>query len=349
MNDRAALVIGISDYESSDVFGRLPGATNDARAISEILRENDDENRNFEVELVNSETGGTLTKHLKSMINQHLEAPLRAIVIYYSGHGFLDKEGDLAYLVAADGDTDRPGVEMSWILNQVNRTQEQNATRSVVIILDCCHAGAMGSDNGLGAGIPSTTIDRGVTILAACEAKQQAVESGGIGRFTGLLVDGLKGGAADIGGYITPAALYTHIDQSLGAIEQRPVFATNVNRTVSLRKSMPKVAAAVLRELPSLFSEPDDAIDLDPSWEGNRGEDFELVLEDDPQKRILKDYPVDAANAENFQKLQALTRQGLVQPIGEDHMFFAAIRFKRCGLTELGKHYWRLAKAGRLP
>lgn len=46
---------------------------------------------------------------------------------------------------------------------------------------------------------------------------------------------GLKGGAADIGGNITPASLYSFVDQSLGAWQQRPVFKTNISRFLPLR------------------------------------------------------------------------------------------------------------------
>jgi len=34
--------------------------------------------------------------------------------------------------------------------------------------------------------------------------------------FTGLLVDALSGGAANLVGDVTPGSVYAHIDQSLG-------------------------------------------------------------------------------------------------------------------------------------
>jgi len=39
---------------------------------------------------------------------------------------------------------------------------------------------------------------------------------------------------------------------------------------------------------------------------------------------------------------------GLVEPIGEEHMYHAAVRSKACGLTTLGKYYWRLVQSGRI-
>ena len=35
-------------------------------------------------------------------------------------------------------------------------------------------------------------------------------------------------------------------------------------------------------------------------------------------------------------------------PVGEEHLYYAAINRKACALTPLGKHYWHLAKARRI-
>ena len=35
-------------------------------------------------------------------------------------------------------------------------------------------------------------------------------------------------------------------------------------------------------------------------------------------------------------------------PVGEEHMFFAAQNSKACGLTRLGKYYWRLVSERKL-
>ena len=46
---------------------------------------------------------------------------------------------------------------------------------------------------------------------------------------------------ASIIGNISPGSVYAYIDRSLGPWEQRPVFKTNVNRFVSLRKVNPPI------------------------------------------------------------------------------------------------------------
>jgi hypothetical protein len=38
----------------------------------------------------------------------------------------------------------------------------------------------------------------------------------------------------------------------------------------------------------------------------------------------------------------------LLIPVGENHMFYAAINSKSCQLTPLGRFYWKLVKENRL-
>lgn len=48
------------------------------------------------------------------------------------------------------------------------------------------------------------------------------------------------------------------------------------------------------------------------------------------------------SNTSVFLDLQKLEGIGLVVPVGEEHMYFAAMNSKSCKLTSLGKQYWRL-------
>ena len=68
------------------------------------------------------------------------------------------------------------------------------------------------------------------------------------GLFTSILIDGLEGSASDILGNITPASLYALIDQTLGPLDQRPIYKANVMRFITLRHVAPKVAPETLRQ-----------------------------------------------------------------------------------------------------
>ena len=49
-----------------------------------------------------------------------------------------------------------------------------------------------------------------------------------------------------------------------------------------------------------------------------------------------------------FKNLQKLESVGLVCPVGEEHMYYAAMNSKSCKLTPLGQHYWNLVKSGKI-
>ena len=47
-------------------------------------------------------------------------------------------------------------------------------------------------------------------------------------------------------------------------------------------------------------------------------------------------------NVKIFSDLQKLEGIGLVTPVEEEHMYYAAMHSKSCRLTSIGKQYWRL-------
>lgn len=209
--------------------------------------------------------------------------------------------------------------------------------KSSIIILDSCNSGFTGEIAGLNTSNTST-IGNGVTILTACHREGTAAEDQGQGLFTGMLIDGLSGGAADILGRITPASVYSHIDQTLGSWEQRPIYKANVQTFVTLREITPKVTPETLRHLPEYFKHPTDNFPLDPSYEPDRNNIPEH----------LRSLPVNDEHTRIFKELQACNRFGLVVPVDAEHMYDAAINSKACRLTALGAHYRRLAEANRL-
>ncbi len=175
----------------------------------------------------------------------------------------------------------------------------------------------------------------GVSILTSSTKEQLSYESNGQGVFTSLLLEALRGGAADVLGKITPGSIYAYIDQALGAWGQRPVFKTNVDNFISLRQVTPPIESTILRELPKMFKNPSEEVQLDPSFEDTNNPNVE--------HEWIEPY-ADTNNCAIFKKLQKLESVGLVLPVDEEHMYFAAMHSKTCKLTSLGHHYWKLAK-----
>ena len=91
----------------------------------------------------------------------------------------------------------------------------------------------------------------------------------------------------------------------------------------------PPVPLETLRKLVEYFPIPQAEHALDPSYEDTeRGYD--------PKKVAI------------FKDLQKMEGVGLVVPVGEEHMYFAAMNSKACRLTALGFQYWRLASEKKL-
>ena len=321
---RKALIVGINNYPKAP----LCGCVNDASAFSAIIETNGDGSPNFDVRLV---TDVPTKSELKGLIIELFSGDCETALLYFSGHGLLDDIG--GYIVTPDYKPNDEGVSMDEILNIANDSKAQNR----VIILDCCHSGALGSPKNLGG--KSAHIGEGVSILTASRDSESAIEINGHGVFTNLLLDALQGGAADLRGHITPGSVYAYIDQALGPWDQRPVFKTNITRFTSLRTVTPQVPIDILRKLVDYFPTPQDEFALDPSFEDTNAPVVEHKIVEPHAK---------AENVAVFKHLQKFQGVGLVVPVNEQYMYFAAMNSKSCKLTALCYHYWRLVKEKRI-
>ena len=164
---------------------------------------------------------------------------------------------------------------------------------------------------------------------------QYATEEDGAGVFTSLFVDALGGAAANLVGDVTPGGIYAHIDQSLGPWAQRPVFKTNVNRFVSLRKVQPSLELPQLRRISEFFPTTGFQFQLDPTYEPERHGSWDTNPQGIPAP--------DPDHNGIFKILQKYNRVGLVVPEDAPHMWHAAMESKTVRLTALGGHYRRLA------
>jgi hypothetical protein len=320
---KKALVVGINDYPGA----QLHGCINDASIIADLLKKNEDGSKNFDVK-----TALNIKKkeELSSLIRLLFEGDDEIALLYFSGHG--TRKDDEEYICTPDYSSDFPGVKLSDITTKISKSKCKNK----IVILDSCFSGGMG-DNPLMTEL--SELAKGVTILAASRNYESSIESNGHGIFSALLIEALKGGASDLLGNITPGLIYAYIDKALNCWEQRPVFKTNVQEFTSLRKVKAPIACNDLRSLKELFRYPEELFPLDSSFE----------FTNDPSQK--HDYIKPYATEENVKKmklLQRLERVGLVEPVGEEHMYFAALKSKFCKLTTLGQYYLLLAQKERL-
>lgn len=322
---KKALVVGINYYEQ---VGQLHGCVNDAYAVSQVLMRHMDGSKNFDVAQFTAVDKNTSIdrKQLKDLVTELFKNDSEIAVFYFAGHGHVESTG--GFLITSECKHGDDGLSLEEVLTIANESKAKNK----ILILDSCHSGIAGTPKSLG---DKALLSEGMTILTASSKDQYANESNASGVFTSLLVDALNGGAANLLGDITPGSIYAHIDQSLGSWEQRPIFKTNVKAFTSLRKVTPPIQLSDLQQITALFRSPDYEFPLNPSFEPQPPA---------PNHGISP----DPLNNAKFAILQKLNRLNLVKPIGEEHMYFAAMNSKACKLTVLGKHYWKLITKQRI-
>lgn len=323
---KIALVIGINHYPNG---GDLYGCVNDAYSVKGILERNFDGSVNFDCKLLTASNAKEALDRgdLKDAIAQLFSTKAEVALLYFAGHGHIEITG--GYLLGSDAKRGDDGISLNDILVLANNSLATNK----VIILDSCHSGIAGNAPNIQ---DSALISEGITILTASTADQYASEKEGSGVFTTLLVDALTGSASNILGDITPGSVYAHIDQSLGAWEQRPIFKTNVRNFISLRKAAPSIELENLRMIKDLFPTAGFEFKLDPTYEPEmKGRDKGMP---DPIEE----------NTKTFSVLQKYNRLNLLKPIDAPHMWNAAMESKSCKLTALGEHYRKLTENNRI-
>lgn len=320
---KRALFVGLTKYPGNE----LNWCDNDAIAMSTLIERNGDGSKNFDsVQILDECDKATLSAAIKQLFSGRADVAL----LYFSGHG---ADADGGYLVTTDFDATCYGVRMNDVMTWANESK----CRNKVIILDCCFSGSMGESLLVNN---KSVLGDGVTVIAASQPDETSVERNDIqhGLFTDLLLQGLSGGAADINGRITPAGLYSYVDQALGAWEQRPIFKSNISEFLPIRTIQAKVPREKLQDLPKLFESATDEYSLDPSYEFTNNPKIE--------HETCEPY-ANEDHVKIFKELQLFESVGLIEPVGEEHMYFAAMHNKACRLTALGTRYWKLAKDDR--
>ena len=315
---RKALVVGVNYY--SDV-NCLTGCVPDAYSVNAMLKQHADGTKNFDVIL--HAAIDEKTKITRKMLKEYIEALFsddsEIALLYFSGHGYIEMVG--GYIVTSECSSGDDGLPLNELLTIINKSKAKNK----IVILDTCHSGQMG-DISVDSNV--VQIAEGETILTASTKSQFSIDEGDGSTFTKLLVDALSGAAANLLGDISPGSVYAHVDQSLGAWHQRPIFKTNVKNFVSLRKVQQPITLAELKKLTELFDESFEH-KLDSSYEP-----------EEPNPNSL--------NTEKFAILQKYNRVNLVVPVDAPHMYHAAMEAKSCKLTVLGEYYWGLVKKERI-
>jgi hypothetical protein len=316
-----ALIIGINDYATSSLKGSVP----DAIAMNNLLSRHNDGSVNYDCKLITSSVTNVTLKKLRENIHDLFRSPDDRVLFYFSGHGY---ENNLeGFLVPQNYEKFNEGFPVSELLALANDALAKRKTKEVTLILDCCHAGHLGNLSALD--IPHALLSPGLSVLTSSSSNELSWENSKGGLFTGILCDGLNGGAADILGRVTAASLYNYADQMLGAWQQRPQFKTHTDRLHLIRKAHTRLTINELHRLPELFITPDSKVKMDKSWE-------------ETEKEFIK-----PENVKKFKVFKKLRDAGLLKPCEpEEDLYWAAMRNGAAELTLSGKLYWKMSKKG---
>jgi hypothetical protein len=130
--DYYALVIGNNEYQD---LTNLRSAVNDAKVISTVL----EVDYGFNVKLLENASRKDILRSLK-----HLRQSVGAkdnVLIYYAGHGYLDKAADQGYWLPVDSerDDDSNWIPTDRITGQIKAMQAKH----VMVVADSCFSGTI--------------------------------------------------------------------------------------------------------------------------------------------------------------------------------------------------------------
>jgi hypothetical protein len=215
---RSALILASYHYEDPGLQ-LLRAPARDAEALARVLR--DPEIGGFEVRTVLNQPA-----HVANLAVEEFFAERRPddlLVLHFSGHGVKDDSGEL-YFATADTKLRRLG-STTVSAGFVNRQMSRSRSRRVVLLLDCCYAGAfergMAPKADQAVHVEDQFGGRGRAVITASGAMEYAFEDAELTAtselrpsvFTRAVVEGLESGDADRDqdGFVGLDELYDYI------------------------------------------------------------------------------------------------------------------------------------------
>lgn len=307
---REALFVGINDYPGKFELGACEA---DAEEMCKLLSKHGKGDPNFPPNLKLNLTN----KQLKKRMTELFSYKVNHLLFYFSGHGTLREEG--GYLVGKDFTTDDPGVSMKDLVDLVNDCE----SKEITIILDCCKSGHLANLDTSKQELAK--LRKNVTILTASMQNQNAKEGLKHGFFTRILLNGLKGAAADVAGHVTSFGLYNLADSLLlPRDKQRPVFKSFITQLSPLRYCLPRVRKRDLRKIihSDYFEQKERVIELTPEMIANK--------ENPEQGNTF------------FSDLTNFYSAHLIECPDRINIYEAALNSKNCRLSEFGLFFWEM-------
>lgn len=267
---RHLVLIGNSHFPS-DPENLLPldCPTNDIRRMETLLTD-----RNFGqfacADVLENETHTEVEKRVIRVLKT--ANPSDTVMIYYSGHGIKDDEGN-AYLCGSDTTTE--DIEATGISQaMLYRSIEKSRCRKIAVIVDCCFSGRFGDGiESLGKMRGNITLfdpkdieaieqdSKGIVFMSSSNAAQVSRENSvaGHGHFTQSVIEGIETGTADLdgNGYITFDELYNFVLEEMHkkGIKQTPTIRGGHQKQLHIAVNGKKLQADEAREFEDAVTE----------------------------------------------------------------------------------------------
>jgi Caspase domain len=199
---RSALIVACDGYADPGLR-RLRAPASDARALEGVL--SDPAIGGFDVRTLMNEPAYEVALAIEEFFADRAADDL--LLLHLSCHGVKDEDGELHFAMA---NTSLRRLAATGVAAEfVNRRMNRSRSRRVVLLLDCCYAGAfergMTARAGAGVAIESQFGGRGRAVITASSAMEYAFEGDELADanelapsvFTSALVEGLATGDAD--------------------------------------------------------------------------------------------------------------------------------------------------------
>lgn len=210
---RYAVLIGNSTFPTADKLQPLQAPEHDVDDLKAILKL-PDRGQFDEPIMLKNQPHYEAEKEINRTLGKARENDF--VLIYYSGHGKLNRAGDL-YL--ASHNTDLDALEATSISTEtIKKYIEVSRCKQIVLILDCCFSGTIGEVSHRGSvddRLQLLSKVRSTFIMTSATKIQTATEKKGDrhGVFTKHMISGIRSGEADRNGdgLITMDELYDHV------------------------------------------------------------------------------------------------------------------------------------------
>ena len=210
-----ALVIGINQYKNVSPLGY---AVNDAREVSEILVEELGFEKNNVTYLVDQDaTRSNILKSFLRFSNDDVKVDDR-LFVFFAGHGHTRSgvRGEVGYLVPYDAAMDDYSTFIRW--DELTRNAELVRAKHILFVMDACYGG-LAVHRDLRPGSSRFLRDMyqrfSRQVITAGKADEVVADAGGPlpnhSVFTGHLIEGIRGKAANEYGVITASGLMAYV------------------------------------------------------------------------------------------------------------------------------------------